>query len=174
MMVGIGHNGVKVATGKAAVDSAMSDKIVIDCCDDFRHLEGRLIVDSDPVTITAEGIQHFCRGTGNDEWIHWDEERCKASPFGALIAPGLYLPALFPSLFWQAMEVNLARMIVKGIDGIRILKPVTVGSRIRCRATVEKVLERDSGIEVHYGIRFSFAGTDEPAAVATFINRYWD
>ena len=173
-MVGIGQNGVKVATGKAAVVSAMSDRIVIDRCDDFRRLEGRLIVDSDPVTITAEGIQHFCRGTGNDEWIHWDEERCKASPFGALIAPGLYLPALFPSLFWQVMEINVARMIVKGVDGIRILKPVTVGSRIRCRAAVEKVLERDSGIEVHYGIRFSFADTEEPAAVATFINRYWD
>ena len=152
----------------------MSDKIVIHGCDDFRRLQGRVIVDSDPVTITADGIQDFCRGTGNDEWIHWDEERCKASPYGALIAPGLYLPALFPSLFWQVMDINLARMIVKGIDGIRILRPVTVGSRIRCRATVEKVLDRDSGIEVHYGISFSFADTGEPAAVATFINRYWD
>ena len=152
----------------------MSDKIVIDRCEHFHSLKGRVIVDSDPVTITAGGIQDFCRGTGNDEWIHWDEERCKASPFGGLIAPGLYLPALFPSLFWQVMEINLARMIVKGIDGIRILKPVTVGSRIRCRATVAEVLERDSGIEVHYGISFSFADTGEPAALATFINRYWD
>ena len=173
-MVGFSHHAVKVATGKASVESAMSDKIVINRCEDFRRLKGKRIIDSDPVTITTEGIQDFCRGTGNDEWIHWDEERCKASPFGALIAPGLYLPALFPTLFWEVMEVNLPRMIVKGIDGIRILKPVTVGSRICCRASVEKVLDRDSGIEVHYGISFSFADTAEPAAVATFINRYWD
>ena len=152
----------------------MSPKITINSCDDFRRLKGERIVDSAPFEIAAKGIQDFCRGTGNREWIHWDEERCKASPFGALVAPGLYLPALFPSLFWQVMEINLAGMIVKGIDGIRILKPVTVGARICCQATIEKVLDRDRGIEVHYGIRFSFADTGEAAAVATFINRYWD
>ena len=151
----------------------MNRKIVIDSYDDFRRLEGRQIVASKPLLITAAGIQDFCRGTDNSEWIHWDEERCKASPLGGLIAPGLYLPALFPSLFWQAMEVNLKRMIVKGIDGIRILKPVKVGARILCRAVVERVLDRDSGIEVRYAITFSFADTGETAAVATFINRYW-
>ena len=151
----------------------MNRKIVIDSYDDFRRLEGRQIVASEPLLITAAGVQDFCRGTDNSEWIHWDEERCKASPLGGLIAPGLYLPALFPSLFWQAMEVNLKRMIVKGIDGIRILKPVKVGARILCRAVVERVLDRDSGIEVRYAITFSFADTGETAAVATFINRYW-
>ena len=31
-----------------------------------------------------------------------------------------------------------------------------MGSRIRCRAAIEQVLDRDSGIEVHYGITFVF------------------
>ncbi|MFK7888501.1 MAG: MaoC/PaaZ C-terminal domain-containing protein [Gammaproteobacteria bacterium] len=152
----------------------MTSKIVINTYDDFRALEGKQIVDSQPVEITAQGIQDFCRGTLNDEWIHWDEERCKASPLGNLIAPGLYLPALFPNMFWDAMEVNIPRIIVKGIDGIRIFKPVTVGSKIIGRATVEKVLDRTKGIEVHYAISFVFADTDEQAAIATFINRYWE
>ena len=152
----------------------MTRRFVIDSYDDFRRLQGQRIVDSAPVTITAEGIQDFCRGTGNTEWIHWDEERCKASPFGGLIAPGLYLPALFPSLFWQVMEINLSRMIVKGIDGVRILKPVVVGAQVVCQALVEEVLDRESGIEVRYAITFSFADTGATAAVATFINRYWE
>ena len=152
----------------------MNRKTIIDSYEDFRRLKGRRIVDSEPVTITARGIQEFCRGTGNTEWIHWDEERCKASPFGGLIAPGLYLPALFPSLFWEAMEINLSRMIVKGVDRIRILKPVVVGARVVCRATVEEVLDRESGIEVRYAIDFRFADTGEIAAVATFVNRYWE
>ena len=159
---------------QAKMPSIVKPKFVIDRCGDFHRLAGRRIVDSEPVTITARGIQNFCRGTGNEEWIHWDEERCKASGFGGLIAPGLYLPALFPSLFWQAMEVNLPRMIVKGIDGIRILKPVVVGSRVVCRATVEQVRDRNSGIEVRYAIAFHFADTSETAAVATYVNRYWD
>jgi len=152
----------------------MSQKIVINSYDDFRKLEGQEIVVSDPVEITIEGIQDFCRGTYNDEWIHWDRERCKESPLGDLIAPGLYLPALFPNMFWQVMEINIPRMIVKGIDGIRILKPVTVGSQIVGRATVDKVMNRDKGIEVHYAITFEFADSGETAAVARFINRYWE
>ena len=152
----------------------MNSKIVINDYDDFRRLEGRQIVASDPVEITDEGIQDFCRGTFNDEWIHWDREKCQASPLGDLIAPGLYLPALFPSMFWQAMEINIPRMIVKGIDRVRILKPVTVGSSIVGKALVDKVLDRDEGIEVHYAITFEFADTGETAAVCTFINRYWE
>ncbi len=152
----------------------MSEKIIINDYDDFRRLEGQQIVNSAPVEITAEGIQDFCRGTFNDEWIHWDRERCQQSPLGDLIAPGLYLPALFPYMFWQVMEINIPRMIVKGIDRIRILKPVTIGSKIVGKATVDKVLDRDKGIEVHYAITFEFADTGETAAIATFINRYWD
>lgn len=152
----------------------MSKKIIINDYEDFRRLEGQQIVESEPVEITAEGIQDFCRGTYNDEWIHWDRDKCQASPLGDLIAPGLYLPALFPYIFWQVMEINIPRMIVKGIDGIRILKPVTIGSKIIGRAVVDKVLDRDKGIEVHYAVTFEFAHTGETAAVATFINRYWD
>ncbi|MFK8030160.1 MAG: MaoC/PaaZ C-terminal domain-containing protein [Gammaproteobacteria bacterium] len=152
----------------------MTKKTVVNSYDDFRALEGKQIVDSDPIEITAESIQDFCRGTFNEEWIHWDEKRCKESPLGNLIAPGLYLPALFPNMFWQAMEINIPRIIVKGIDGIRIFKPVTVGSKIIGRAVVDKVLDRDKGIEVHYALTFVFADTDDTAAIATFINRYWD
>lgn len=152
----------------------MSQKIIVNNYDDFRKLEGQEIVVSEPVEITIQGIQDFCRGTYNEEWIHWDRERCKDSPLGDLIAPGLYLPALFPNMFWQVMEINIPRMIVKGIDGIRILKPVTVGSQIVGRATVDKVMDRDKGIEVHYAITFEFADSGDTAAVARFINRYWE
>lgn len=152
----------------------MSKKIVINNYEDFHNLEGLQIVESDPVLITAENIQKFCEATFNEEWIHWDEERCKDSPLGGIIAPGLYLPALFPNMFWDAMEVNIPRIIVKGVEGIRVFKPVTVGSEIIGRAVVEKVMDRDSGIEVHYAITFVFADSGEKAAVATFINRYWE
>ena len=151
----------------------MGNKMVINSYDDFRKLEGETILTSEPVTISAERIQQFCLGTFNEEWIHWDAERCRNSPLGNIIAPGLYLPALFPKMFWEAMEVNIPRIIVKGIDRIRILKPVVVGSQIIGTAKVEQVIDKDPGIEVHYGIKFLFAGTDETAAVATFLNRYW-
>ena len=152
----------------------MSKKIVIRDYDDFRRLVGREIVRSAPIDITAERIQQFCLGTLNDEWIHWDQDRCRASPLGDIIAPGLYLPALFPHMFWQAMEIHIPRIIVKGIDRIRILQPVRVGSRIVGIAHVDSVVDKEPGIEVRYGIEFQFADSGDTAAVATFINRYWD
>ena len=152
----------------------MSNKIVINDYDDFRHLEGKQILESKPVLITEEGIQDFCRGTYNTEWIHWNRVRCQDSQFGDIIAPGLYLPALFPNMFWDAVEVNIPRIIVKGIDRIRILKPVIVGSSIIGTAVVEKVSDRKEGIEVQYAITFTFADTGEAAAIATFINCYWE
>ena len=151
----------------------MGGKIVINTYDDFRELVGKTILTSAPIEITKERIQQFCLGTLNEEWIHWDEERCKQSPLGDIIAPGLYLPALFPKMFWDAMEVHIPRIIVKGIDRIRILSPVTVGSEIIGTAIVENVIDKNPGIEVHYGITFFHAQTKETAAVATFLNRYW-
>ena len=44
---------------------------------------------------------------------------------GDIIAPGLFLPALYPGMFWQHMDIELPRMIVKGIDDIRVFDLVT-------------------------------------------------
>ena len=148
--------------------------IKINNLDDFRALAGKEIFVAEPVCVSQELIQNFCRGTLNEEWIHWDRDRCKASELGDIIAPGLLLPALYPSMFWRNMEVNLPRMIVKGIDGIRIFRPVRVDTKVTARARVAQVLDRSSGIEVHYEVKFYEVGVEPLLAQVTFINRYWD
>ena len=146
----------------------------INSLDDFRALEGKELFASDPVRVTEQLIHHFCRGTLNEEWIHWDRDRAKASHLGDIIAPGLLLPALYPGIFWQHMEINLPRMIVKGIDGIRIFRPVLVDTEVTARARVAEVLDRSSGIEVRYEIKFYQVDVEPVLAEVTFINRYWD
>ena len=146
----------------------------INSLDDFRTLDGQTLFHSSPVRITEAHIHNFCRGTDNEEWIHWDRKRAEASYLGDIIAPGLMLPALFPGIFWQHMEINLARMIVKGIDGIRIYRPVLVDTEVTASARVAEVIDRSSGIEVQYAIQFFEAGVDAVLAEVTFINRYWD
>jgi acyl dehydratase len=142
--------------------------------DDFRRLEGRQLFVSEPVHITEQRIQDFCRGTLNEEWIHWDSERARKSYLGNIIAPGLFLPALFPGLFWQHMAVDLPRFIVKGIEGIRVFRPVMVDTQVFANVTLARVLERTEGIEVHYQVEFYEVGINEKIAQVTFINRYWD
>ena len=146
----------------------------INSLDDFRALAGQELFCSAPVRVSEQMIQDFCRGTCNEEWIHWDRARARASHLGDIIAPGLMLPALYPGIFWQHMEINLPRMIVKGIEGIRVFRPVLVETDITATARVDQVLDRASGIEVHYGIEFFELGVDAVLATVTFINRYWD
>ena len=141
---------------------------------DFRSLAGKLLFESAPVRITEQRIRDFCRSTLNEEWIHWDRERCEASHLGGIIAPGLLLPALFPGLFWQHMRIDLPRMIVKGIDGIRIFRPVYAGAEVFARATLAQLLERSAGIEVHYHAQFFEPGIEAAIGEATFKNRYWE
>ena len=141
---------------------------------DFRPLVGKLLFESAPVRITEQRIRDFCRSTLNEEWIHWDQERCEASHLGGIIAPGLLLPALFPGLFWQHMRIDLPRMIVKGIDGIRIFRPVRAGAEVFARATLAQLLERSAGIEAHHHAQFFEPGTEAAIGEATFQNRYWE
>ena len=72
------------------------------------------------------------------------------------------------------MEINLPRMIVKGIDGIRIYRPVLVDTEVTARARVAEVLDRSSGIEVRYEIKFYQVDVEPVLAEVIFINRYWD
>ena len=146
----------------------------IRCLNDFRPLVGKLLFESAPVRVTEQRIQDFCRGTLNEEWIHWDRERCEASHLGAIIAPGLFLPALFPGLFWQHMRIDLPRMIVKGIDGIRIFRPVPAGTEVFARATLAQLLERSAGIEVYYQVQFFEPDVEATIGEVTFKNRYWE
>ncbi len=141
---------------------------------DFFPLKDQVLFTSAAVQVTEERIHDFCRGTLNEEWIHWDRERCKASHLGDIIAPGLFLPALYPGLFWQHMDVDLPRMIVKGIEGIRVYRPVLVDTSVYCRATVAEVMPRTEGIEVHYHVEFFVEDESDLIAEVTFMNRYWD
>jgi acyl dehydratase len=150
------------------------EKIKIERLDDFRRLEGSQLFVSEPIRITKQRIQDFCRGTLNEEWIHWDSERARKSYLGDIIAPGLFLPALFPGMFWQHMAVELPRFIVKGIEGIRVFRPVLVNTRLFASVMLASVLERTEGVEVHYQVEFFEVGINEKIAQVTFINRYWD
>ena len=142
--------------------------------DDFRPLAGKLLFESASVRVTEQRIQDFCRGTLNEEWIHWDRARCEASHLGGIIAPGLFLPALFPGLFWQHMRIDLPRMIVKGIDGIRIFRLVRAGTEVFARVTLAQLLKRSAGIEVHYHVQFFEPSIEGALGEATFKNRYWE
>ena len=150
-------------------------KLIIDGLDGFRALAGKPIGTSAPVRVTQERIEKFCESVDNDEWIHWDIERCKASPFGNTIAPSMFTLAYFSKVIFQLVEiVNVPNMLFLGSDRVRLLAPLVCEDEFTLTVRVDRVEEKKNGIAVFYDVTWNVVGKEDPIAVALFIIRYMD
>lgn len=130
---------------------------------------------SDWVQIDQDRIDGFAHVTGDDQWIHVDPERAKAGPFGATIAHG-YLTVSLANLFLpQIIEVRGFSMGVNvGVDNIRFLAPVRVGSRLRGSGLLLHAGEAKAGsVQATVRITIEIEGEAKPACVLDAISRYY-
>ena len=67
----------------------MPEKLIITGLEDFQLRTGQELFTSAPLVASKEMIQQFCRTVNQLDWFHFDEARCAASPFGAIVAPGM-------------------------------------------------------------------------------------
>jgi acyl dehydratase len=118
-------------------------------------------------------INRFADATGDHQWIHVDEDRAKAGPFGATIAHG-YLTLSMTSLFLpQLITVeNLSMGINYGVNKVRFPTPVKVGSRIRAGAEIVEGVEIPGGVQVIIKMTVELEGSDKPACVVENVTRY--
>ena len=138
-------------------------------------LVGQDVAVSDWITITQEQINQFAQSTGDHQWIHVDVDRAKAGPFGAPIAHGFLTLSLLPIFFASAMEIVESRMGVNyGLNKVRFMAPVPVGSRLRARF---RLLSCDSidnnGVQITWHAAVEREGADKPVCVAeSIVRRY--
>ncbi len=151
----------------------MRDKIVITSIEEFRQREGAILFTSPPLLASKERIQAFCRAVNQMDWFHFDEERCADSPFGAIVAPGMFTLSLIHSVYFENVELRGLRALFLGSDRFRILHPVKAGDRLSLQFKVARVEERDSGFAVHYDFSWHANGEAEPVTLGNFIVRYW-
>jgi acyl dehydratase len=92
------------------------------------------------VTIEQERIDKFAEATGDHQWIHVDPERAKDGPFGSTIAHGFLTLSLIPALGWEVYTIEGARLSMNyGLNKLRFITPVKVGSRVRAHLTLAAV-----------------------------------
>ena len=138
-------------------------------------LAGQPISTSDWVTITQEQINQFAQATGDHQWIHIDEERAKAGPFGAPIAHGFLTLSMIPLFFASAIHIVQTRMGVNyGLNRVRFTGPVPVGSRLRASI---KLLRADpvenGGFQFTWEVSTEREGVVKPVCVAESISRLY-
>ena len=150
----------------------MPDKTIINDIQWFIEREGEVIATSEPFEISKDRIQEFCRSIDNKEWVHWDEARCKEQ-FGGIISPLFMLPALYPALFFASFEYGDINALFYGTDKFRLLAPIVAGAQLTATTRIARVMEKEKAITVYYEVTFHIVGKDRPAAVGTFLLRYW-
>ena len=138
-------------------------------------LVGQEVAVSDWTTITQEQVNQFAQATGDHQWIHVDVERAKAGPFGGPIAHGFLTLSLIPKFFESSFEIVQSRMGVNyGLNKVRFMAPVPVGSRLRARMKLLQCEPIDNqGVQMVWEVAVQREGSDKPVCVAeSIVRRY--
>ncbi len=129
---------------------------------------------SDWHLVTQEKIDEFARVTGDDQWIHVDPERAKASPFGGTIAHGYYTLSLAPRFSYDMFKFEgFAFGVNYGLNRVRFPAPMPVGERVRMRALLKSVEEIPGGAQITSELTFEREGGEKPVCVAESLSRVY-
>lgn len=107
--------------------------------------------------------------------VHVDPERAADGPFGAPIAHGFLTLSLLIPMWSQLFDVSdVTTKVNYGLDKVRFTNPVKVGSRIRLSAKIAEVNEvKGNGLHIVVDGTIELEGSDRPAVVVTFLNRFY-
>jgi len=138
--------------------------------DDMPGLVGSELGVSRWVTVDQKMIDGFADVTLDHQWIHIDAERArKESPHGTTIAHG-YLSLSLISYLSQEIgtrPADAAMAINYGLDRVRFLSPVKVGSRVRLRCKLAGFEERGAGQYLtRMNSTIEIEGEEKPALIA--------
>jgi acyl dehydratase len=132
--------------------------------------EGTHLGESEWVHVDQTMIDTFAEATGDHQWIHVDPERAAEGPFGTTIAHGFLTLSLLPRLVQQVYRVEGVGMAVNyGLDKVRFVAPVPVGSRVRVSSDLLGCEPAGGGLRVRLASTVELEGNDKPACVAHTI-----
>ena len=135
---------------------------------------GREIGTSEWFEIEQTRINQFADATLDHQFIHIDSE--KATPlFGSTIAHGFLSLSLIPHLTAQTVLApeNLKHVFNYGLDKVRFINPVNVGSKVRTHSKVVSVDDKGDGrYLIKIEITMEIEGIEKPAFVAESLSMF--
>lgn len=127
---------------------------------------------TDWITVDQNRINLFAEATGDDQWIHVDEEKAKDGPFGCTVAHGYLTLSLANYFLPQLVQYENLKMGVNyGTDKVRFPAPVKVNSRVRGHGEVVSAEEMKGGVQVVVRITVEIEDSDRPGCVVDTISR---
>ena len=134
---------------------------------------GKDMGESEWLVVDQDRINQFADATLDHQFIHVDTE--KATPlFGSTIANGflsLSLMAGMPAP--QVAPDNMTMAFNYGLDRVRFLTPVNVGSKVRTKAKLLSVDDKGDGrYLVKNEVTMEIEGQEKPAYIAESLTMY--
>ncbi|KRW57441.1 MaoC family dehydratase [Pseudomonas sp. TTU2014-080ASC] len=128
---------------------------------------------TDWVVIDQARINLFAEATGDHQWIHVDETRAAAGPFGCTVAHG-FLTLSLANLFLPQLIIleNMLMGVNYGCDKVRFPAPVRVNSLVRGRGEVIKVEQIGEAVQQTVRVTVEIEGSERPGCVVDTVSRY--
>jgi acyl dehydratase len=124
--------------------------------------------------ITQETVNQFADLTDDHNFIHVDEDRAKATPFGGTVAHGFLTLSLVAPIAQQLLQVTDAEIGINyGLDRVRFPAPLRVGAEWRGGAELTEVNEIPGGLQAKVLATVEVKGSEKPALVAECLVRIY-
>jgi len=124
---------------------------------------------SEWLLIDQDRINKFADATQDHQWIHVDIEKAKKGPFGGPIAHGFLTLSLIPVFSESAkyLPEGLKMAVNYGLNKVRFLNPVSVGSRVRSKMSISALEEKGPGrILMTTTHTIEIDGQEKPSCIA--------
>lgn len=161
------------SAGKSEVSGFGREFFLEITLDNLPKFVGQEVGVSSWLDITQEDINNFGENTRDIDPMHMDPEWAKKnSPFGVTIAFGFQTLSYLTHFLHEVLPwpCEVTHGLNYGIERVRFLNPVLVGSRIRARMSLTdlKVNEQED-YRVRLNCVVEIEGNDKPAMVADWI-----
>ena len=139
---------------------------------ELESVKGRDMGHSEWMVIEQDRINKFADATNDHQWIHLDADRASNElPTKSTIAHGFLSLSLLVPLASEIWSISNAKMMINyGLNKVRFINMVPVGSKVRLGVKITDVKKLDNGgIQVLSEATLEIDGQEKPAYVAESI-----
>lgn len=139
---------------------------------ELQSLIGQEVGVSRWITVDQARIDAFARITEDEQFIHVDPERARATPFGGTIAHGFLTLSLASAMSYDAVAPleGVVMGVNYGFDKLRFLAPVPAGSKVRGRFKLLSAEDKGGGRWLlKHELTVEVEGGDKPALIAEWL-----
>ena len=139
---------------------------------DLQSLVGQEVGLSRWISVDQARIDAFARITEDEQFIHVDPERARATPFGGTIAHGFLTLSLASAMSYDALAPldGVVMGVNYGFDKLRFLAPVPAGSKVRGRFKLMSAEDKGGGRWlIKHEVTVEIEGAEKPALIAEWL-----